>query len=99
MAEYKIYFKRSAVKDLAAIFKKDLQRIINRIDLLRTSSALSIASIFLKKIRDHRVVKSFPARSVIGSGREIIASFIPFRTMCSPSGLSKSAAAAMSIDR
>ncbi|MEE9495606.1 MAG: type II toxin-antitoxin system RelE/ParE family toxin [Desulfobacterales bacterium] len=35
MAEYKIYFKRSAVKDLAAIFKKDLQRIINRIDLLK----------------------------------------------------------------
>ena len=35
MAEYKIYFKRSAVKDLDAISKKDLQRIINRIDLLK----------------------------------------------------------------
>ena len=35
MAEYKIYFKRSAVKDLEAISKKDLQRIINRIDLLK----------------------------------------------------------------
>ena len=35
MAEYKIYFKRSAVKDLNTISKKDLQRIINRIDLLK----------------------------------------------------------------
>ena len=35
MAEYKIYFKRSAVKDLDAIPTKDLQRIINRIDLLK----------------------------------------------------------------
>jgi len=35
MAEYKIYFKRSAVKDLDAIPQKDLQRIINRIDLLK----------------------------------------------------------------
>ena len=35
MAEYKIYFKRSAVKDLDTISKKDLQRIINRIDLLK----------------------------------------------------------------
>ena len=35
MAKYKIYFKRSAVKDLDAIPQKDLQRIINRIDLLK----------------------------------------------------------------
>ena len=35
MAEYKIYFKRSAGKDLDAIPQKDLQRIINRIDLLK----------------------------------------------------------------
>jgi len=35
MAEYKIYFKRSAVKDLDGISKRDLQRIINRIDLLK----------------------------------------------------------------
>ncbi len=35
MAEYKIYFKRSVLKDLDAISKKDLQRIINRIDLLK----------------------------------------------------------------
>jgi len=35
MAEYKIYFKRSAVKDLDAIPKKDLQRIINRINFLK----------------------------------------------------------------
>lgn len=35
MAEYKIYFKRSAVKDLDTISKKDLQRTINRIDLLK----------------------------------------------------------------
>ena len=40
MAEYKIYFKRSAVKDLAAISKKDLQRIINRIDLLKEDPRL-----------------------------------------------------------
>jgi mRNA interferase RelE/StbE len=35
MAEYKIYFKRSAVKDLKKISKGDLQRIINRIDLIK----------------------------------------------------------------
>ena len=35
MAEYKNYFKRSAVKDLEVIPQKDLQRIINRIDLLK----------------------------------------------------------------
>jgi mRNA interferase RelE/StbE len=35
MAEYKIYFKRSALKDLDAMPQKDLQRIINRIDLLK----------------------------------------------------------------
>ena len=35
MAAYKIYFKRSAVKDLEAISKRDLQRIINRIELLK----------------------------------------------------------------
>ena len=35
MAAYKIYFKRSAVKDLDAIPTKDLQRILNRIDLLK----------------------------------------------------------------
>jgi mRNA interferase RelE/StbE len=40
MAEYKIYFKRSAVKDLEAISKKDLQRIINRIDLLKADPRL-----------------------------------------------------------
>jgi mRNA interferase RelE/StbE len=35
MVEYKIYFKRSTVKDLDTIPKKDLQHIINRIDLLK----------------------------------------------------------------
>jgi mRNA interferase RelE/StbE len=35
MAEYKIFFKRSAVKDLGTISKKDRQRIIDRIDLLK----------------------------------------------------------------
>ena len=35
MAEYKIFFKRSAVKDLDPIPKKDLQRIIKRIDSLK----------------------------------------------------------------
>jgi len=35
MVEYKIYFKGSAVKDLDTISKKDLKRIINRIDLLK----------------------------------------------------------------
>ena len=34
MAEYKIFFKRSAVKDLDPIPKKDLQRIIKRIESL-----------------------------------------------------------------
>ena len=35
MAEYKILFKRSAIKDLDPIPKKDLQRIIGRIQLLK----------------------------------------------------------------
>ena len=35
MAEYKIYFKQSAIKDHDAIPKKDLQRIIDRIDLVK----------------------------------------------------------------
>ena len=35
MAEYKIFFKRSAVKNLDAIPQKDLQGIIDRIDLLK----------------------------------------------------------------
>ena len=35
MAEYKIYFKRFAVKDLDTISKKDLQRTINRIDFFK----------------------------------------------------------------
>jgi mRNA interferase RelE/StbE len=35
MAEYKIFFKRSAVKDLDPIPKRDLQRIIRRIRLLK----------------------------------------------------------------
>jgi len=35
MAEYKIFFKRSSVKDLDPIPKKDLQRIIKRIDSLK----------------------------------------------------------------
>jgi mRNA interferase RelE/StbE len=35
MAEYNIFFKQSAVKDLDRIPKKDLQRIIRRIRLLK----------------------------------------------------------------
>ena len=35
MAEYKIFFKHSSVKDLDPILKKDLQRIIKRIDSLK----------------------------------------------------------------
>jgi mRNA interferase RelE/StbE len=35
MAEYNIFFKQSAVKDLDPIPKKDLQRIIRRIRLLK----------------------------------------------------------------
>jgi mRNA interferase RelE/StbE len=35
MAEYKIFFKRSTIKDLDPISKKDLQRIIGRIQLLK----------------------------------------------------------------
>ena len=35
MTEYKIYFNRSAVKNLDTISKKDLRRIIDRIDLLK----------------------------------------------------------------
>ncbi len=35
MVEYKIYFKRSAVKDLDTIPQKDLRRLIKRIGLLK----------------------------------------------------------------
>jgi mRNA interferase RelE/StbE len=35
MAEYKIYFKQSAITDHDAIPKKDLQRIFDRIDLVK----------------------------------------------------------------
>ena len=35
MAAYKIFFKRSVIKDLDPISKKDLQRIIGRIQLLK----------------------------------------------------------------
>jgi len=35
MTRYKIFFKRSAVKDLEPIPKKDLRRIINRIKSLQ----------------------------------------------------------------
>ncbi len=35
MAEYKIFFKRPAVKDLYGIPKKDLQRIMRRIEALQ----------------------------------------------------------------
>lgn len=38
MAEYKIFFKRTAVKDLDPIPKKDLQRIIKRIESLAEDS-------------------------------------------------------------
>ena len=34
MADYKIYFKDSVEKDLSAIPKKDLQRILRRIEAL-----------------------------------------------------------------
>jgi mRNA interferase RelE/StbE len=34
MAEYKVYFKKSAGKDLAAIPKKDLKSILQRIAML-----------------------------------------------------------------
>ncbi|GAG65746.1 unnamed protein product, partial [marine sediment metagenome] len=49
MAAYKIFFKRSVIKDLDPISKKDLQRIIGRIQLL-------------KKIIGRRVVKNSPAK-------------------------------------
>ncbi len=35
MAEYKIFFKRSAIKDLDPIPRKDLRRIIKRIEGLK----------------------------------------------------------------
>ena len=34
MAEYKIYFKKSVWKDIESIPKKDLKKILQRIDLL-----------------------------------------------------------------
>jgi mRNA interferase RelE/StbE len=36
MAEYKIYFRTSVEKDFSAVPKKDLQRIIHRIEALAT---------------------------------------------------------------
>jgi mRNA interferase RelE/StbE len=34
MAEYKVYFKESVEKDLSAIPKKDLQKVLRRIETL-----------------------------------------------------------------
>lgn len=34
MAEYKVYFKESVEKDLSAIPKKDLQKVLRRIEAL-----------------------------------------------------------------
>jgi mRNA interferase RelE/StbE len=34
MAEYKVYFKESVEKDLSTIPKKDLQKILRRIEIL-----------------------------------------------------------------
>ena len=36
MAEYKLFFKRSVQKDFDTIPKKDLRRILNRIEALKT---------------------------------------------------------------
>jgi mRNA interferase RelE/StbE len=36
MAEYKIYFRTSVEKDFSAVPKKDLQRILHRIEALAT---------------------------------------------------------------
>jgi mRNA interferase RelE/StbE len=37
MAEYKVYFKESVEKDFGSIPKKDLQRILRRIEALATN--------------------------------------------------------------
>jgi len=37
MAEYKVYFKESVEKDFSAIPKKDLQKILDRIETLAKS--------------------------------------------------------------
>jgi mRNA interferase RelE/StbE len=37
MAEYKIYFRTSVEKDFSAVPKKDLQRILHRIEALATN--------------------------------------------------------------
>jgi mRNA interferase RelE/StbE len=34
MAEYKVYFKESVEKDLGAIPKKDLKRVLRRVEML-----------------------------------------------------------------
>ncbi len=36
MAEYRIYFKESVEKDFSAVPKKDLQKILHRIEMLAT---------------------------------------------------------------
>jgi mRNA interferase RelE/StbE len=36
MAEYKVYFRSSVEKDLKTIFKKDLKKILDKIELLKS---------------------------------------------------------------
>ncbi|HEC97166.1 MAG TPA: type II toxin-antitoxin system mRNA interferase toxin, RelE/StbE family, partial [Nitrospirae bacterium] len=40
MAEYKIFFKKSVWKDFESIPKKDLRKILHRIDLLAENPRL-----------------------------------------------------------
>ncbi len=64
MAEYKILFKRSAIKDLNPIPKKDLQRIIKRIESLKENprppgcEKLSDQERYRIRQRNYRIVYS-----------------------------------------
>jgi mRNA interferase RelE/StbE len=65
MAKYRITIKKSAVKELEAVAKKDLQRIIKRIQSLTenprpdTSKKLSRKEQYRIREGDYRIVYSF----------------------------------------
>ena len=64
MAEYKIFFRKSVLKDLEKIPKKDLHRIIKRIESLaknpRPSGCEQISGLERYRIRqgNHRIIYS-----------------------------------------
>lgn len=68
MAAYKIYFRQSVLKDLAKIPKRDLQRIIKRIEMLGSDPRPLGA-------------KKYPEKTDSESDRVATVSSIPYRMM------------------